>query len=120
MVETEGLIETETPSNNGVRVLPAFVQITAAEMQRLPSPGTQRALRAETGKDYMALVGEDADSADRTQTQIWTKLRQSMPGLRWDECADIELEIADLEVVGVDPTRPANFGSSQPSAVSGE
>jgi hypothetical protein len=75
--------------------LPEFVTVTNREMQQFPSPGTQRALKAETGLDYMALIGPDADSADRTQTQVWQHLRKTVPGLRWDDCADVGLQLDD-------------------------
>src|SRR4051794_7309362 len=70
------------------RVLPEMIQLTAAESQRIPSPGTQRALKAETGQSWDRLVGPDADSADRIQTMIWIQLRRTIPDLHWDECAD--------------------------------
>lgn len=92
--------------------LPDVVTISTSELQSFPSPGTQRALKAETGQDYMAMVGPNADSADRTQTQIWTSLRRTIRDLRWEECAEIALHIADGETAAVDPTL---LGSSVPS-----
>jgi hypothetical protein len=109
-------------SQNGDRrlSLPEVVSLTLAEMQQFPSPGTQRALKAETGQDYMALVGPKADSADRTQTQIWTHLRKQFPGLRWDECDDVTLQIADEDVKALDPTKLVAYVPSPDSVASGE
>jgi len=100
--------------------LPESVTIPLAELQAFPSPGTQRALKAETGRDYMAMVGPAADSADRTQTQIWVHLRKSVPGLAWADCEEISLQFPDGEAAAVDPTVLASFGPSPGSAASGE
>lgn len=114
MVDTDSNLVTAYPNPNGeVRhELPSVVSLTTAELQQFPSPGTQRALKAETGRDYMAMVGPDADSADRTQTQIWTHLRKTIKDLHWAECDEIILQIADKDVATVDPTK---LGSSVPS-----
>jgi hypothetical protein len=107
------------PSFNGERHLPDVVSLTIAEMQQFPSPGTQRALKAETGHDYMKLVGPDADSADRTQTQIWVHLRKTIRDLRWEECDEITLQVADEDVASLDPTKLAGFAPSPDSVASG-
>ena len=99
--------------------LPEAVTLTQTDMRRMPSPGTQRALKAETGKDFMALIGPDADNADRTQTQIWLFLRRSIPDLRWAECDGVDM-ISDDTITGeMDPTKPASSVASLPSAASG-
>lgn len=88
-------------------------------MSRVPSPGTQRALKAETGKSFDDLVGPDADGADRFQTFIWAKLRRSTPGLRWADCAEIEIEIDENAIPTVDPTERVASTSSPASVGSG-
>lgn len=100
--------------------LPDVIIVPATELQSFPSPGTQRALKAETGRDYMAMVGPDADSADRTQTQIWVWLRRTIRDLRWEECADISMQLADKDAAEVDPTVLGSSVPSPDSADSGE
>jgi hypothetical protein len=97
--------------------LPAELHISSAEMQRVPSPGTLRALKAMTGREYNELIG-GTDSADQFQTFIWAKLRREFPGLRWDECDEVELII---EGAVPDPLAPSasGFASSPRSAGSG-
>ncbi len=106
--------------NGAVRPLPDLVTLSMAEMQQFPSPGTQRALKAQTGRDYMNLVGPEADSADRTQTQIWTHLRKAIPDLRWEECDEITLQMADQDIAALDPTKLAGSAPSPDSVDSGE
>ena len=91
-------------------------------MQRIPSPGTQRALKAETGRDMLELIGDKADNADRTQTQVWIKLRRSIPDLRWSECAEVEVQYVGAAGASqlVDPSQLASSGPSPGSAGSGE
>jgi hypothetical protein len=123
MVDTlsmNGETEATTDSRLSARELPENVTLNKAELQAFPSPGTQRALKAETGKDYLAMVGPDADSADRTQTQVWTKLRKSIPGLKWSECEEVGLLIDDTEGMVTNPPALASFAPSPPSADSGE
>ena len=110
MVEASTLTNGTIPGDR--QPLPEVIDVTMADMQLFPSPGTQRALKAQTGLDYMALIGPDADSADRTQTQIWTKLRRSIPDLRWEDCAEISMNVVDAGAAPVDPTQ---FVSSVPS-----
>lgn len=98
--------------------LPEMVTISQGEMQQFPSPGTQRALKAETGRDYLSLGGPDADSADRTQTLVWTYLRRQFPDLRWGDCENVALQLSDGPV-SVDPTKPASSEPSLPFAGSG-
>jgi hypothetical protein len=118
------MVDTATVSSgNGERpppVLPDTVTITIAEMQGFPSPGTQRALKAETGRDYMELVGPKADSADRTQTQIWTHLRRTIRDVRWEDCSEISMLLADAGAAAVDPSLFANSVLSPDFAASGE
>lgn len=99
--------------------LPDAVTLTQTDMRRMPSPGTQRALKAETGKDLMTLIGADADNADRTQTQIWMFLRRTIPDLRWAECDGVDMIIDETVTGAMDPTRPASSEVSPGSAVSG-
>ena len=101
------------------RVLPDVVILSRADVQQFPSPGTQRALKAELGRDFLSLVGPNADSADRTQTQIWMHLRKTIRDLRWDECEEIGLAFTDVDDA-VDPTLLAASALSPPSADSGE
>jgi|SRR5205085_12104553 hypothetical protein len=114
----------EVTSDNGADAdrrlsLPTVVTIPSWELQQFPSPGTQRALKAETGKDYLALIGPDADSADRTQTQVWVHLRRTMPSLRWTECEDVALNLDQGAPAPVDPSLSAASEPSPPSAASG-
>ncbi len=97
--------------------LPELIHLTADDARRVPAPGTQRDLRAQTGRSFDELVGETADGADRIQTMIWMKLRRDYPGLRWDDCADVDV-IIDPGALP-DPTRLVDFATSPPSAGSG-
>lgn len=102
--------------------LPPLLHLSTDEAKRVPSPGTQRALKAETGRSFDDMVGPDADGADRFQTLIWMKLRKTFPGLRWDDCADIDVQIddSDAAVLSVDPTNGSVSVSSPGSAGSGD
>lgn len=120
MVDTASNVVSASPNGDRRVSLPELVTLSIAEMQQFPSPGTQRALKAETGIDYMAMVGPKADSADRTQTQIWTHLRKTIRDLRWDECDEIALQVADEDVAALDPTKLAAYAALPDSAASGE
>jgi len=117
------LVNTIDMTTNGdarVRpVLPELLHLNAEDARRIPSPGTQRALKAETGQTYDQLCGPEADSADRIQTMIWMRLRRDHPGLRWDDCEDVEVQIEEGADLTVDPTNLAASGSLPPSAASG-
>jgi hypothetical protein len=110
--------DTDTPAETEPRQLPELIHIAAAEAGRIPSPGTQRALKAETGKTFDEMAGPDADGADRIQTLIWMKLRRTYPGLRWDECADVDVQIEE-GALDLDPTKLVASASSPPSVDSG-
>jgi hypothetical protein len=100
--------------------IPEVIHLASTDTGRVPSPGTQRALQAETGRSYDELVGPDAESADRFQTIIWSQLRKTIPGLRWEDCADIEVQIdTDAEAPRADPLAPAASETSPPSVASG-
>ena len=101
---------------NGQRRLPAFIELNTEEARRVPSPGTQRALKAQTGRGFDELMG--ADSADRFQTQIWIKLRRDHPDLLWSECEDVELVITDT-AAPADPPVGSGSTTSPSSAGSG-
>jgi hypothetical protein len=111
-------------SLNGDRVvdviLPESVALAAPDFRRMPSPGTMRDLRAQTGRTFEQMCGPEADPADLFQTQIWVKLRREFPGLRWDACADVCPEITEDDLAALDPTKLAAFGVSPPSADSGD
>jgi len=113
-MDTETLTEltlADPPSGNGSRrPLPESVRIGNAEQHRIPSPGTQRALKAETGRGWDEMVGPDAESADRIQTMIWIHLRRQIPGLRWDECDEVTIEIEEDAV----PAHPSLLSASAP------
>ena len=120
MVDTIG-VNGETPAPAPPRqppTLPDVVEVTIAEIQQFPAPGTQRALKAELGRDYQSMVGPDADSADRTQTQVWVHLRKTVPGLRWEDCAEVAMQIADADAP-VNPFGPSSSATSPDSVVSG-
>jgi hypothetical protein len=116
MVET---ISSSVTNNGQGRLLPDMIRLTAAESQRIPSPGTQRALKAQTGQTWDKLVGPDADSADRVQTMIWIQLRKKIPDLRWDECDEIAVQIEE-GALDVDPTNFGGSASLPPSVDSGD
>jgi hypothetical protein len=101
------------------RELPEAVEITAGEARRIPAPGTQRELKAQTGRSFEELAGPEADGADRIQTLIWMKLRRQFPGLRWDEVDDVDVQVDEGVLDAVDPTRLAGSENSPPSAGSG-
>lgn len=96
--------------------LPAIIHLDAGEARRIPSPGTQRALKAETGRNWDELCGPNADSADRIQTVIWMKLRRQFPGLRWVDCDEVDVQVDEGDV---DPTRLGGSANSPGSADSG-
>jgi hypothetical protein len=73
--------------------LPDVVHLSADDAQRVPSPGTLRTLKAQTGRGWSEMMGGDADDADRFQTTIWVRLRKDFPGLPWSACDDVELVI---------------------------
>jgi hypothetical protein len=110
-------VDTRSVTENGerARALPAVVHMSGADPRTIASPGTQRALKAQTGRSYDEMV---ADATDRFQTMIWMKLRREIPDLRWEECAEIDIVI-DEGAEPADPTRPSAFGTSPPSAGSG-
>jgi hypothetical protein len=96
--------------------VPEFVTLSQSEMRRIPSPGTQRELKAQTGRSFDELCGADGDQADRMQTMVWAKLRKDRPGLRWEDCADVDIEV---EEGFADPTQPVALANSPGSAGSG-
>lgn len=101
------------------RTLPELIVVPAADAARIPAPGTMRALKAETGRTWAELCGEDADPADRFQTLIWQTLRRTIPDLRWDECDGVDVRIEE-GAGAVDPTKLVASATSLPSAGSGD
>jgi hypothetical protein len=99
--------------------LPELLHLTSADAQRVPSPGTLRDLKAQLGRSWDELMGPNADAADRFQTIIWCRLRRDRPGLLWEDCADVELQIDDATPAELDPTNGSDSERSQRSAVSG-
>ena len=83
--------------------LPDLVHISTAEARRIPSPGAQRELKAQTGRGFDQLCGPEADGADRSQTLIWMKLRREFPGLAWADCAEVTIQVEE-GALDVDPT----------------
>jgi hypothetical protein len=121
------MVEGSLTSPNGVDAwqppqpsapLPELLHLTTADSSRVPSPGTLRELKAQTGKSWDELMGELADPADRFQTIIWSRLRRERPGLRWDDCADVELQIDEVPTMP-DPTQPDGSGALPRSVGSG-
>lgn len=96
--------------------LPDCLTISAADANRVPSPGTLRTLKAQLGKTWGELMGPEADDADRFQTVIWVRLRRDRPDLRWEDCADVELIIEDA-AAALAPLAPST-SSSAPSPAS--
>jgi hypothetical protein len=119
MVDTDIVTNGEAPAAAGWE-LPDIVELTAAEARRIPSPGAQRALKAETGKAFDQLAGPEADGADRIQTLIWLKLRRQYPGLAWAACEDVTVQVEEGALDAVDPTKLAASETSPPSAGSGD
>jgi hypothetical protein len=109
-------------SVNGTTVtapaMPTVVHLSAADSNRIPSPGTLRMLKAQLGKSWAELMGPDADDADRFQTLAWVALRRDRPELRWEDCEDVELVIEDVPAVP-DPFDSASSATSPSSAASG-
>ena len=74
-----------------------------------------RSLKQATGHTLDALLGEDAEMADRMQTIVWVKLRRDgHPELTWEEAGDVVVEF-----VATDPTNGEPSTSSPPSADTG-
>jgi hypothetical protein len=116
------MVLEQTTTNGEVRApveLPELITITAAEARRIPSPGAQRALKAETGRGFDELCGPDADGADRTQTMVWMKLRKIHPALLWADCAEVSVQVEEGGALDVDPTKPGAYATSPGSVVSG-
>ena len=84
--------------------LPELIHLATEEARRIPAPGTQRALKAETGRTFDQMCGPEADGADRIQTLIWMKLRRQYPGLRWSDCDDVDVQVEE-GALDVDPTK---------------
>lgn len=120
MVDTISLNGDTAPAETLRAQLPELIHIGAGEASRIPSPGTQRALKAETGKTFDQMCGPDADGADRIQTLIWMKLRRQYPGLRWDECDDVDVQVEEGLDLTVDPSKLVGSASSPPSVDSGD
>jgi hypothetical protein len=120
MVDTSVVNNGDQPAPYPPHALPDVIKMSAAEMSRVPAPGTLRRLKAETGKSFDDLVGQEADAADRFQTFIWIKLRRSIEGLRWQDCAEIEIDVQDGVDAVMDPTKLAVSAVSPPSADSGD
>lgn len=113
------MVDTASVNGDTRQELPDLVRIDALDQRKIPSPGTMRAIKAETGRSWDELVGEHADTADRFQTMIWIKLRREIPDLRWDDCAEIEIEIDEGTVAAaLDPTRLAGSPGSDSSPAS--
>src|SRR5262245_54586141 len=117
------MVDTDTMTGNGrvrtAAAVPAEITMLTDDWRRMPSPGTQRALQAETGRSYEQLCGPAADGADRIQTYVWMKLRRMLPDLRWEDCADVEIIIGEGDA-DVDPTQLAASVLSPRSVDSGE
>lgn len=117
------MVNTYDVTTNGEQhtapALPDLIVLSSVEARRIPAPGTQRALKAETGKTFDQLCGAEADSADRIQTLIWMKLRRDHPGLRWADCDEIDVQVED-GALDVDPTKLVASATSPHSAGSGD
>ena len=105
---------------NGQRTLPELVRLRSDEANRMPSPGTMRLLKAQTGRDWADFMNPESDSADRFQTLIWVKLRRDIPDLTWAECEDVGLIIEDVGSSRPDPTPAANAPVSTTSRSSAD
>jgi hypothetical protein len=114
------MVLEQTAGNGELRApleLPDLITITEQEASRIPSPGAQRALKAETGKGFDELCGADADGADRTQTLVWMKLRKVYPSLRWADCDEVSVQVEGGYVP--DPTKLVASATLPGSVVSG-
>lgn len=119
MVDSTLTANGDVDARDARHELPELMELTAAEARRIPSPGAQRALKAETGRGFDQMAGPDADGADRIQTLIWMKLRRTFPGLRWADCDEITVQVED-GALDVDPTSLAASVTSPSSAASGD
>lgn len=115
------LVELDPSTQRTVegRRLPTLIHLAAGEARRIPAPGTQRALKAETGKSFDEMCGPNADPADRIQTLIWMKLRRDFAGLKWVDCDDVDVQVEE-GALDVDPTNLVGSASSPPSVDSGD
>ena len=118
------VLEQQTSSNGEAApspsppVLPELIVLTRVEASRVPSAGAQRALKAETGKEFDEIFAPGGDGADRTQTLVWMKLRQTFPALRWADCSEVAVQVEE-GALAVDPTQLAVSAISPGSAASG-
>lgn len=86
------------------KALPESVTITQTSGSRF-TPNELRRLKLETGKGLTELLGPGADDADKMQTLVWLRLTREGHVVKWEECADVWVNI---EVEPDDPTKPGN------------
>ena len=100
--------------------LPEIVQISTAEARRIPSPGAQRALKAETGRGFDQLCGPEADwRRPGPDADLDEAAPRSIRGLRWADCDEVTVQVEE-GALDVDPTKLVGSASSPPSADSGD
>ncbi len=80
------MAESEPVTN----LLPTHVEVRDANDLRV-SPNELRALLAATGRTMTALMGDDADDADRMQAIVWLELRRRGFRPTWDEAGDVAI-----------------------------
>ena len=96
------------------REIPETVILSPDSISLRLTPNEMRKVAETTGQNLDALLGEDAEMADRMQTIVWIRLRREGHDLSWDQAGDIVVEFA-----AVDPTSAASSTSSPPFAGSG-
>jgi hypothetical protein len=84
--------------------LPESIVLTQTSGARF-TPNELRRLKDETGRTMTELLGPEADDADRMQTLTWLRLLRDGHTVKWDECADVAIEIV------VAPDDPTSGGS---------
>jgi hypothetical protein len=95
--------------------LPDVLQLSPDSIGLRLSPNEMRSLKQATGHTLEALLGEEAEMADRMQTIVWVKLRRNgHPELTWEEAGDVVVEF-----VAADPTNGGPSTSSPDSVDTG-
>lgn len=95
--------------------LPDVLELSPDSVGLRLSPNEMRTLKEATGRTLEALLGEEAEMADRTQTIVWVRLRRDgHPDVTWEEAGDVVVEF-----VAADPTSGGPSTSSPGSADSG-
>jgi hypothetical protein len=96
------------------RQLPEMIEIDPAAPMPPHSPRESGLLEEMTGKDFTALVGEEASTRDREKVLVWFRLRRLGFEPTWEEVDDVLIDYRTP-----DPISAEASSSSPPSADSG-